>query len=146
LNETYNTLIKAIGNQFENLTLREHGKILQELNKINIRHEELFKETFSQAVNKESKEHKNDYTSFNTVVVPLLNYMTNNNLTSHENFEKLVFGDAVKDIIRSENATFQQKALDERTNHIKVLVSILESGLDLTHPEMKDIVRYTYYL
>ncbi|CDW71104.1 UNKNOWN [Stylonychia lemnae] len=136
LNDSYNSIIKGIGQQFANFTSRELSKIIGYLNQQDIRHDELLNAVFdkvsSQAVGKP------DNVSFNSVVIPILKYMTNTDLATGERFEKLVFGDFVKQVLKTDS-TFAQKALDERSNHVQVLTSIFESGLDQTHPEIKQL-------
>ena len=51
-----------------------------------------------------------------------------------------MFGDGVKKILRGEQ-TFLEKVVDEKVNSISALSSILEAGLDLQHPEFKNVVR-----
>ena len=138
MNDTYNVLIKAIGKHFESFTLREYTRIMSSLNKVNIRHPDLIKAVYIQAIS-DGKEHKHDFTSFNTIVLPILSYLTNLNLKDTEAFKDIVFGDGVKKILRNEQ-TFQEKAVDEKTDSVRMLVSILEAGLDLQHSEFKTIV------
>ena len=85
MNDTYNVLIKAIGKHFESFTLREYSRIITSLNKVNIRHPDLIKAVYNQTIS-DAKEHKYDYTSFNTIVIPILSYLTNLNLKESEAF------------------------------------------------------------
>lgn len=92
LNDTYNTLISAVGERFDNLTPRELASITQSLARVHIRQDDVI----SQALNKVKELTVNHKVSFNKIIAPFFTSMADLNLADTESFKMILEEDFIK--------------------------------------------------
>lgn len=151
LAQTYNSLIEAFGNNFNDFSFRELARFCSALGKVGLRHEEIISESVKRLVTGAGKQETAEegaaskssgeqyLVSFNNALLPFFETITHLDLPqSDELISQLTDEKFVKRAVAG-NLSFFEQSVRNNADHEEILLSILKGRLDEKDARFKDL-------
>ncbi len=149
--QTYNSLIAAFGNRFNDFSFRELASFCSSLAKVGLRHEEIISESITRLVTGAGKQDASEegvpatkateqyLISFRNVILPFFNAVTSLDTSNSDDLiAKLTDEKFIKRAIAG-NLSFFDQCVRTQQDHEQILLSILRGRLDEKDPRFKEL-------